>query len=309
MGIAFFPEHAKNAATLTQRAEMAMYATKQMGTSYSIYSPEKDKTNIKRLKLSADLRNAIKNNELELYYQPQINSSDKKCNHLEALIRWHHPESGLIPPTLFIPLAENIGLIRTISQWVMKSAIEQCGQWRQEGYEITVAINLSAWDLQEVSLPSRLQMILDANQVPNTSLIIEVTETTMMSNVERASKILQELHESGIHIALDDFGTGFSSLNHLRHFPIDEVKIDRSFVSSMLTNDDDLALVKAIIDLSHDLKIDVVAEGVETLEEAKILSDYNCDRLQGYYYSKPIPAKQIIPVLTDTESIKQTSNA
>lgn len=152
-------------------------------------------------------------------------------------------------------------------------------------------------------------MILDVNQVPNTSLIIEVTETTMMSNVERASKILQELHESGIHIALDDFGTGFSSLNHLRHFPIDEVKIDRSFVSSMLTNDDDLALVKAIIDLSHDLKIDVVAEGVETLEEAKILSDYNCDRLQGYYYSKPIPAKQIIPVLTDTESIKQTSNA
>ena len=309
MGVAFYPEHGTDAAILSQRAEMAMYIAKQTGSTFSVYSPENDNACIERLKLSSELRKAIENEEFELYYQPQFNCSNGKSDFLEALIRWHHPENGLIPPTEFIHLAENMGLIHNLSQWVIKAAIQQCAKWRASGFDFKVAINLSAWDIQESSLPSCIQRLLDANQVPNNSLIIEVTETVMMSNVKRASKILQELHDSGIKIALDDFGTGFSSLNHLRHFPIDEVKIDRSFVSSMLSNPDDLALVKAIIDLSHDLKINVVAEGVETLHEAHILNELNCDRLQGYHYSKPIPADQVLTCLSEIQLLKQSSNA
>lgn len=309
MGVAFFPEHGTNAATLTQRAEMAMNIAKQTGSNYEVYSPENDKTNVERLKLSSDLRDAITNKEFELYYQPQFNYSDNKCTHLEALIRWHHPKNGITQPTQFIPLAESIGLISNISQWVMQSAIQQCGQWRKQGHEFNVAINLSAGDILETTLPSRIQLLLDTNQVPNESLIVEVTETVMTTNVKRASEILQQLHDSGIKIALDDFGTGFSSLNHLRHFPIDEVKIDRSFVSTMLTNSDDLALVKAIIDLSHDLNICVVAEGVETLQEAATLNDFSCDRLQGYHYSKPIPVDQVLTCLSEIQVLKQSSNA
>lgn len=308
MGVSFFPEHGSDSAKLTQRAEMSMYVAKKSGLFYSVYNPEEDTGNVENLKLGNDLRNAIANEEFELYYQPQFNASSNKCDHLEALIRWQHPEFGFIPPTQFIPFAENMGLIHQISEWVMRTAIKQCGIWHATGYKFTIAINLSAWDIQEPTLPSRIESLLEQYKVPHSSLIVEVTETDITSNIKRASIILQQLHDSGIRIALDDFGTGYSSLNHLRHFPINEVKIDRSFVSSMISNSDDLALVKAIIDLSHDLKIEVVAEGVETLEEVQVLKSYNCDRLQGYYYSKAVTPAQIISYVTEEQCVMQNTN-
>jgi EAL domain-containing protein (putative c-di-GMP-specific phosphodiesterase class I) len=285
-----------------------MYSSKEKNQHYTIYNPKKDKTNIKRFRLSNDLRKAIDNNELELYYQPQINTVNNDCNSFEALIRWHHPENGIIPPDDFIPLAEHTGLIISVSEWVLNSALKQISDWRKKGFNFNVAVNLSSIDVQDASLPSRIKLLLDAHDISTDKLIIEVTETAMMLNVKNAKKILQQIHDIGIKIALDDFGTGYSSLNHLRHFPIDEVKIDRSFISSMISNKDDYALVKAIIDLSHDLNIAVVAEGVETLQEVHLLNKLNCDRLQGYHFSKPIPAQQVISSLKEIKLLNGTSN-
>ena len=309
MGVAFFPEHGINSAILTQRAEMTMSIAKKASALYSVYDPETDTTSLENLKINNSLRKAISNKSFELYYQPQIKYSNQECTHFEALIRWHHAKHGSIPPDQFIPLAEKMGLIQSISNWVMESAIKQCSEWHTAGFEFTVAINLSAWDIQETDLPIRLQSLLNKYLLPSENLIVEVTETGITSNIKQASKILNQIHDLGIKIALDDFGTGFSSLHHLRRFPISEVKIDRMFISSMNENSDDLALVKAIIDLSHDLKIDVVAEGVETIQEVNTLNNYCCDRLQGYYYSKALAVKDIIPFATNEQQTKQNSSS
>lgn len=306
MGCSFFPDHGMDTALLIQRADIALYTAKEKNQHYTFYNPKKDKTNIKRFRLSSDLRKAIDNNELELYYQPQINTSNNECDSLEALIRWHHPQNGVISPAEFIPLAEHNGLINSISEWVIISAIKQISEWRNAGFTFTVAINLSSIDIQDPSLPSRIDFHLKSQNVPTNALIVEVTETAIMLNVKNAKKILVQLHNLGVKISLDDFGTGFSSLNHLRHFPIDEVKIDSSFIASMLENKEDLALVKAIIDLSHDLSINVVAEGVETLQEVHMLAKLNCDQLQGYHFSKPIPAHQIINSLQEIKLLRSS---
>ena len=290
IGVALCPLHGKDVDTLIQRAEVAMYAAKQQKNGYAIYSTTLDHHSSRRLTLMGELRQALQEEELILYYQPQIDLEGKKVNKAEALIRWQHPEHGLLNPCEFIDLAERTGLIKDVTRWVLNESIKQILLWQQRGLSMSLAVNFSPACLLSQELLEIMTGILSSHDLGGSVLTVEITETSIIKDPDMTYKILNRLKALGADISIDDFGIGYSSLAHLKKLPVNEMKIDKSFVMDMLENEDDRIIVKSIIDLGHNLGLTVVAEGVETKETAQRLRELNCDLLQGYYFSKPLPA-------------------
>lgn len=298
IGIAFYPEHGEDVQTLAQRADVAMYVAKSSRTSPAIYDPSTDEHSVGRLTLNGDLRQALISNELELHYQPKLDLKQNKVTGVEALLRWRHPNHGPIPPDQVVPMAEQTGLIKPLTFWVLDAALRQCAMWEIQGLSLTMAVNLSPTNLQDTNLPSEIQELLLRHHMPANRLVLEITESAMMANPNRAIAILTELDAMGVSIAIDDFGTGLSSLSYLKRLPVDELKIDKSFVMDMQNDENDAMIVRSTIELAHNLGLRVVAEGVEKLEIQQMLAVLGCDEIQGYYLSRPQPAQHFNAWLT-----------
>jgi diguanylate cyclase (GGDEF)-like protein len=294
LGIAIYPDHADDADTLMKRADIAMYEAKKNQAGVAVYDSGRDEHSLRRLSLMMELRQAIAGDELELYYQPKIDIATARVVHAEALVRWNHPKHGVMRPDEFIPLAEQSGKIGLITKWVIRKAIAQCAAWRREGLDLTVAVNLSALDLFDSELPTFISGLLADAGLPAEKLVLEITESAVMKDATRAQKILADLKRRGLCLAIDDFGTGYSSLAHLKRLPVDELKIDKSFVQNLTEKaSDDLVIVRSTIELGHNMGLVVIAEGVETAESWRILKRLGCDMAQGYYMSPPLPVGAI----------------
>lgn len=289
VGIAVYPKHGTGSHELLQRADVAMYVAKRGRRGSAVYRPEDDYTSVRALALNGELRRAIDDDCLALYFQPKIGSASGAVAGAEALVRWDHPEHGVLPPDEFIGLAEHSGLIRPLTRWVLEHAVRAAAAWRRDGFDLTVAVNLSARNLLEPDLPSTIARLLGEHELPPSRLRLEITEGLIMDDPERALEIVTRLDQSGIGIAIDDFGTGYSSLAYLKRLPVEEIKIDKSFVLEMDRDPDDAVIVRSTIGLAHELGLRVVAEGVETEDVWKTLVEMGCDYGQGYLFSKPVP--------------------
>ena len=294
IGIALYPTHGEDWTTLMRRADVAMYAAKQSLSGFAVYSRVDDPYSPSRVSLMGELRHGIANGELRLHYQPKIDLRTKKINRVEALVRWQHPKHGLLPPDQFIPLAERTGLMKPLSRWVIDTALEQCRTWHEAGLSIRVATNISTTSLQDPHLPEMIEGLLKAWRLDSACLKLEITESSIMVDPPRALSILTQIRDSGVRLSIDDFGTGNSSLAYLKHLPVDEIKIDKSFVLEMTTNPSDLAIVRSTIELGHNLGRKVVAEGVETEEAWDMLLSLGCDLAQGFYMTRPIPSEDLV---------------
>jgi EAL domain-containing protein (putative c-di-GMP-specific phosphodiesterase class I) len=269
-----------------------MYRAKDSGrNNYQFFSPAMNDSFYERLTMENKLRRALERQEFVLHYQPQVNSETGRIIGAEALVRWRHPEMGLVPPGMFIPIAEESGLIVTIGEWVLGEACRQCKAWQLEGLPpVTVAVNLSAVQFQQKNLKDMITDVLQKNELEPHWLELELTESGIMQNSEAAVKTLHSLKQMGLKLSIDDFGTGYSSLSYLKKFPIDKLKIDQSFVRDITTDQDDAAIVVAIIGMAKALKLRVIAEGVETGDHLNYLNSNGCFEMQGYFFSKPVPA-------------------
>jgi EAL domain-containing protein (putative c-di-GMP-specific phosphodiesterase class I) len=279
---------------LIQRADVAMYSAKQGNTIYAVYDPSTDTHHVGRLALLSDLRTAIENDGLDLHYQYKLDIGSNRIVGVEALLRWDHRERGMIHPDEVIPLAEQTGLIRPLTYFVLQKALQDCAHWREHGFELSVAINLSAQCLHDDMLTVTLRKILNTHRLPPACCILELTESAIMIDPIRARSVLMELHSIGVRISVDDFGTGYSSLAYLKQLPINEIKIDRSFVMEMLEDENDKIIVKAIVELAHNLQLSVVAEGVNSQETLDLLATQGCNEAQGYFIKRPIPANEVL---------------
>ena len=294
IGAVLYPIHGEDALTLLRHADIAMYEAKREHEGYLLYDPSHDRYDTRRLALMGALRHAIYKNEFCLYYQPKIDLQTNTLHSVEALIRWQHPEFGFIPPDQFIPLAEQTGLITQLTLWVLETAVRQCREWMDGGLELSIAVNLSTWDLREEMLPDTIATILECHNVPSHLLRVELTESTMMTDIDRALSVLHRLAQQGVKVSVDDFGTGYSSLAYLKRLPISELKIDRSFVQHITEVETDATIVRSTVMMAHGLGLQVVAEGVENEEATRLLSDFKCDIAQGYYISRPVPPDKLI---------------
>ncbi len=290
IGIALFPEHGANASDLMRHADVAMYAAKHAKTGCGLYNVLQDQDRIEQLALARELNGAMENNHLLLYYQPKVDCRTGQVVSAEALLRWQHPQLGLLPPDKFIPLAERTGSINALTLWMFKEALQQCASWRQQGINISVALNLSACSLPEPQIFEQIADILAACKVSPTWLELEITESTIMTEPARAMELLMRLDALGIRLTIDDFGTGYSSLTYLKKLPVDAIKIDKSFVMSMLNDTNDAVIVRSTIELAHNLDMKVTAEGVESQETWDLLVEYGCDMAQGYFISSALTA-------------------
>jgi diguanylate cyclase (GGDEF)-like protein len=293
IGIVIFPDHGEDADTLMRRADMTMTVAKQSDHGHTFYDPGFDHYSPRRLTLLGELRKAINNNQLSLYYQPKISIETGFVTGLEALVRWHHPTHGRIFPDEFVPLAERSGLIKPLSMWVLKEAPRQWEIYHKSGLTVSISVNLSVRDLFDVHMPTKIQKILDRHQMPGEMLVLEITESAMMEDPYQARSVLTTLSDMGIKLAIDDFGTGYSSLAYLKNLPVHEIKIDKSFVMKLSSDKDDATIVKSTIDLGHTLGLSVVAEGVEDENAWNMLKQLGCDHAQGYWMSRPIPADEM----------------
>jgi diguanylate cyclase (GGDEF)-like protein len=291
IGIALYPQHGEDAATLLQRADVAMYTAKATHTSCQVYSPGRDHNSAERLALAAELREAINNHGLEVHFQPIVDLSSGRMRGAEVLVRWRHPTRGMLPPDEFIPVAEHTGLIRPLTMYVLISALRRRKLWADAGREIGISVNVSTRDLMDSNLPQKVAELLLVSGTPADALTLEVTESQLMADPERCSGVLRELSALGVKIAIDDFGTGFSSLVSLRSLPVDVIKVDKSFVLHMATNDNDDAIVRSTVDLGRSLGLRVVAEGVENEVTVQRLRQYGCHDMQGYFLSRPLAAE------------------
>jgi diguanylate cyclase (GGDEF)-like protein len=290
VGMALYPQHGDDAEVFLQRADVAMYVAKRAGGGLAAYSPEHDHHSPERLAFQSELRHGIERGELILFYQPKFACLDGQLVGVEVLVRWRHPRRGLVMPDEFIPMGEETGLIKPLSRWVLEAAIRQCGAWRNDGRAVPIAVNLSMRDLHDTQLPDTIEQLLTRWQVAAHLLHVEITESTLMADPDRARTTVARLSALGVRIAIDDFGTGYSSLAYLKKLAVDELKIDRSFVSEMRTDASDRAIVRSTIDLAHNLGLRVVAEGVEDAATWRLLSRLGCDEAQGYYLGRPTPA-------------------
>jgi diguanylate cyclase (GGDEF)-like protein len=299
IGISLSPQHGGDAQTLLKNAESAMFAVKKQGRNqFQIYQLELNHSSSQRLRLENDLRHAIARKQLFLAYQPIIDMKTRRIVSAEALIRWRHPELGIVPPDSFIPLADETGLIHPIGEWVVREACTQLRQWQDLGYDsLSVAVNVSAAQFKQEGLAAHIEQILRDTGVSAHHLELEITETVAMQSADAAIQTLRRFKNMGINISIDDFGTGYSSLSYLKRFPIDTLKIDRSFVRDISVDSDDAAIVQAIASLGRTLKLRIIAEGVETREQFEYLSAQGCDRMQGYYFSKPIEPADFLALL------------
>ncbi|MGZ8247018.1 putative bifunctional diguanylate cyclase/phosphodiesterase [Methylomagnum sp.] len=295
LGISLYPNDHSDVDHLIKMADSAMYNAKDMGRNQFQYYNELPKiVPVEQLSLQNDLRFALERNELQVYYQPKFEMDSEQCHSVEALLRWRHPSRGMVSPGRFIPIAEQTGLIGPIGEWLLRAVSAQIKKWKSEGIDLSVAINLSAQQFRQKNLLSRIDAILEETGVDRTRLEFEITESAVMGNPEQTAEIMRSLKQRGVSLAIDDFGTGYSSLSYLRMFPVDILKIDQSFVRDIGTPSGDTRIVRAIAALAHSLELTVVAEGVETRAQLEFLRQLNCDLIQGYYYSPPLPANDLI---------------
>lgn len=299
IGITLFPEDGDSTEKLLQKAEQTMTLAKTRSRNrYQFYIASVDSEMRRRRELEKDLREALVRNQFHLVYQPQISYRDQRVVGVEALIRWVHPEHGLVPPDQFIPLAEQNGSIIAIGEWVLDQACKQLREWHDQGFsDLRMAVNLSTVQLHHSELPRVVNNLLQIYRLPPRSLELEVTETGLMEDISTAAQHLLSLRRSGALIAIDDFGTGYSSLSYLKSLPLDKIKIDKSFVQDLIDDDDDATIVRAIIQLGKSLGMQVIAEGVETTEQEAYIISEGCHEGQGYFYSKPLPARELLSYL------------
>ncbi len=299
LGIALYPEHGEDAYNLLSHADSALQRAKRSGAPWLFYEATVDINPGEQMQFSGQLHHALERGEFELHYQPQIDIGSGRICGAEALLRWQHPQEGLVLPRRFIPLAEQLGMGTPITQWVLVTALQQCKRWGAAGIHMPVAINVSARAFQGTGLVDKVRSALEEAQVDGACLEIEITEETLMADLAQGAEVLRALHELGVAVAIDDFGTGYSSLAYLRHLPIHTLKIDRTFLSGMVNSDQDLAIVRSIIDLGHHLGCKVVAEGVEDAAAWDLLQTLGCDAGQGYHISRPLPHQGFTHWLSD----------
>ncbi|HEV7397690.1 MAG TPA: EAL domain-containing protein [Pyrinomonadaceae bacterium] len=292
MGMSIFPDDGHDSTTVLKNAGAALHMTKMLGgNNYRFYTSDMNARAMKRLELETNLRRAIERQELEVYYQPQVEYKSGTVVGAEALVRWHHPQLGFLPPSEFIPLAEDTGLIEQLGQWVMRTACAEACSWHAAGFaDLSISVNVSSREFRQPEFYERLVGILSETGLDARRLELELTETSIMDNTTAAVDLLRRIRKLGVMIAIDDFGTGYSSLSYLKRLPIDTLKLDRSFVNGATTDPDDAALVMAVITLAHNLRLKVIAEGVETEEHLRFLRLLRCDGGQGYLFGKPMPA-------------------
>jgi EAL domain-containing protein (putative c-di-GMP-specific phosphodiesterase class I) len=303
IGLAAFPRDGADAELLLQHADVAMYAAKAANGGFAIYERLADSHTPDRLALIGELRGALEREELVLYYQPQLTLSTGSIMAVEALVRWRHPQRGLITPDEFIPLVQETGLIKPLTHYVLDRALRQCRCWMDSGRPMKVAVNLAMRNLIDADLPGDIADLLKLNGVSEDLLVLEITESAVISDPLRTEAVLARLARMGVRISVDDFGTGYSSLTYLTRLPIDEIKIDRSFVTNMNTSADKEVVVRSTIDLARNLGKQVVAEGVETAGVLQRLEELGCHLVQGYFVSKPLPAAELDAWLAESAGL------
>ena len=292
IGITLFPDHGTDVSELLQRADVAMYTAKSDSLSFSVYGAAQDSYSPERLALVGELRRAIEQGELVLHYQPKVRLSSGELLGAEALVRWQHPERGLLPPSEFIPLAEHTTLIKPLTLYVLERALEECRRWEGHGHRLSVAVNISARNLLDAEFADAVAASLERWGLSPDRLELELTETALMGNPVRALGVLRHLGGTGVVLSIDDFGVGYTSLNQLKSLPIRVLKIDRSFVLNMSTNAADAMIVRSTIDLGHNLGLQVVAEGVESRGIQEALRELGCDIGQGFHIGRPMARAQ-----------------
>jgi len=300
IGLASFPKDGGDADVLIQHADVAMYAAKAANGGFAVYESATDPHTPDRLALIGELRDALEREELVLYYQPQLTLSTGSVMAVEALIRWQHPQRGLVPPDEFIPLVQETGLIKPLTHYVLDRALRQCRSWSELGRPMRVAVNLAMRNLIDADLPADVAYLLELNGVSADRLVLEITESAVISDPLRTEAVLARLAKMGVRLSVDDFGTGYSSLTYLTPLPVDEIKIDRSFVTNMNSSADKEVIVRSTIDLARNLGKQVVAEGVETAIVLQRLEELGCHLVQGYYVSRPLPAEKLEAWLADS---------
>ncbi len=301
LGIALYPANGRDAQALIQHADLAMSMAKDTHGSKVIYEPDKSTVSgNNNLQLKSELHQALKNDELVLHYQPKIDIKTGQMTSVEALVRWQHPDHDLLTPDRFIHLAEQTGYIRPLGIWTIRTALEQCAKWRAAGYPLNVAVNISTHNLEDEDFPDQVLDVINGCSAKPEWLELEITESAVMSDPSHARKVLEQLDSLGMRLSIDDFGTGYASLTYLKQLPVDEIKIDKSFVIDMTEDNDDNVIVRATIDLAHNLGLKVVAEGVVTYQAWCLLAALGCDAAQGYYISRPLSAGQITRWLVET---------
>jgi len=299
LGVSLYPDDGGDAETLLKHADVAMYRAKEKGRNFvQFYTPVLNAAMTTRLQQEKALRKALSRGEFIVYYQPQYELATGRLFGLEALVRWRHPKLGMIRPDLFIPNAESSSVIVLIGELVMETACRQVVAWQMRGLpKLRISVNLSARQFHETDLLKRAKAVLDSTSLDPETLEFEITESVAMGDAERSTEIMKRLRDVGIRFSVDDFGTGYSSLGYLKRFPIDTLKIDKSFVADVITKNDDATLVKTVIAMAHNLNLDVCAEGTETKDQLEFLGRNSCDRVQGYYYSRPVPPEEIEPFI------------
>jgi diguanylate cyclase (GGDEF)-like protein len=310
IGITLFPEDGDSTEKLLQKAEQTMTLAKSRSRNrYQFYIASVDSEMRRRRELEKDLRDALALNQLHLVYQPQVDYRDHSVVGVEALLRWQHPQHGFVPPDLFIPLAEQNGTIIPIGEWILDQTCRQLREWHDQGFtELRMAVNLSTVQLHHAELPRVVNNLMQVYRLPLRSLELEVTETGLMEDINTAAQHLLSLRRSGALIAIDDFGTGYSSLSYLKSLPLDKIKIDKSFVQDLLEDEDDATIVRAIIQLGKSLGMQVIAEGVETVEQEAYIIAQGCNEGQGYLYSKPLPARELTAYLKQARRLNSAAN-
>jgi diguanylate cyclase (GGDEF)-like protein len=303
IGIVAYPEDGRSVDALLKHAEVAMYVAKEAHGKTAVYDAEQDTNDAARLALAGELRRAIEGDELVVYYQPKADLESGRIVGAEALVRWQHPERGLVPPNEFIPVAERTGLIKPLSRYVLAAALAQCAAWNRDGHELHVSVNLTIPDLLDLDLPDRIATMLAETGARSDQLELEITESTILADPFRVRDVLNRLNEMGLRLAIDDFGTGYSSLAYLKRLPVQTIKIDRSFVMAMDTSPSDATIVRSTIDLGRNLGLDVVAEGVETQDAWDALQNQGCTLAQGYFISRPVPAGELESLLDERAAI------
>ena len=293
IGIALYPHHCSDPMQLLQRADVAVTTAKTAPTRVALYQISEDPHSKERVQLLEALRAGLARGELVCHYQPKITVATGATDSVEALVRWQHPERGLLAPDTFLPLAEQASLMRPLTLAVLRIALRDASRWRRAGHDVSVAVNLSVTNLLDVELASDVAALLYEHQLPASALILEITETVLMTDSTRAKAVVDALHALGVGLSVDDYGTGYSSLAYLQDLAIDELKLDRSFIMRLAEDPRTAAIVRSTVDLAHSLGLRIVAEGVEDAETVEVLHRYGCDIIQGYFYSRPIPAAQL----------------
>ncbi|WP_461422730.1 EAL domain-containing protein [Ketobacter sp.] len=297
--MACYPEHGTNSENLIRNAHIALEAAESSNEKLAVYSQQIDPYNERRISLLGELRHAIESDQLQLYFQPQISLKTNKVEGAEVLIRWIHPEYGFIPPDEFIPLAERTGVIHALTYWICRHAFQIKSNLTRQGFDIALSINISARNLQDAEFSQKIQLLADEENISLQDIVMELTETAVMTDPDHALKMMSELNEAGIRLSIDDFGTGYSSLSYLKRLPVNEIKIDRSFVMDMATSGDDQLLVRTTLSMGHNLSLVVVAEGIEDAPTLDLLKAMGCDLAQGYHIARPMPVDAFYKWLGD----------